>query len=156
MRQIYYLLLAGGLLFGMSSCNDKKEKEDTVVETTENANESNTSDQEVALNPPHGEPGHRCEIPVGQPLPNESSSNNTAKANNEQVVLNPPHGQPGHRCEIPVGQPLPNGSNASNTNVPQNVKLNTPLMEKNKGKNLNPPHGEPGHRCEIPVGQPLP
>jgi hypothetical protein len=28
------------------------------------------SDQRTAkLNPPHGEPGHRCEIPVGSPLP---------------------------------------------------------------------------------------
>src|SRR5690554_7981985 len=24
--------------------------------------------EEIVLNPPHGEPGHRCEIPVGSPL----------------------------------------------------------------------------------------
>ncbi|PKP52001.1 MAG: hypothetical protein CVT92_10960 [Bacteroidetes bacterium HGW-Bacteroidetes-1] len=75
------------------------------------------------LNPPHGQPGHRCEIPVGSPL-NSTPSTNTPKANasspvprvnnnatspivtSETPALNPPHGQPGHRCEIPVGSPL--------------------------------------------------
>ncbi len=52
----------------------------------------------VTINPPHGQPGHRCDIPVGDPLP--------AVASND-VKLNPPHGQPGHRCDIPVGSPLP-------------------------------------------------
>nr|WP_319269814.1 hypothetical protein [uncultured Draconibacterium sp.] len=50
------------------------------------------------INPPHGQPGHRCDIPVGSPLPTTAS--NTTK-------INPPHGQPGHRCDIPVGSPLP-------------------------------------------------
>ncbi len=54
------------------------------------------------LNPPHGEPGHICEIPVGAPLPVEPSSQLVAEPR-----LNPPHGEPGHICEIPVGAPLP-------------------------------------------------
>lgn len=54
------------------------------------------------LNPPHGEPGHRCDIAVGQPLP-ENGQTQQASGN-----LNPPHGQPGHRCDIAVGEPLPN------------------------------------------------
>lgn len=29
---------------------------------------TNKSNTEVKLNPPHGEPGHSCEIAVGQPL----------------------------------------------------------------------------------------
>lgn len=84
-------------------------------------------------NPPHGQPGHRCDIPVGQPLnvnpatiqttpgqnPNNSikidansmSAGKVAINNNAQPVktapgMNPPHGQLGHRCDIPVGQPL--------------------------------------------------
>jgi hypothetical protein len=79
----------------------------------------------VRLNPPHGQPGHICEIPVGSPLPstpvrsavNTNSSvasspainqNNTATPTATNTVrLNPPHGQPGHICEIPVGSPLP-------------------------------------------------
>ncbi|REC80297.1 hypothetical protein DRF60_00860 [Chryseobacterium elymi] len=84
-------------------------------------------------NPPHGQPGHRCDIPVGQPLnvsptaiqtapgqnpnnaikidANSMSAGKVAINNNAQPVktapgMNPPHGQPGHRCDIPVGQPL--------------------------------------------------
>lgn len=85
------------------------------------------------MNPPHGQPGHRCDIPVGQPLNSQPAAtpasqninvgtNNTiqidpsttakvAVNNNAQPIktapgMNPPHGQPGHRCDIPVGQPL--------------------------------------------------
>ncbi|MGG5209084.1 hypothetical protein ACQWU4_09045 [Chryseobacterium sp. MIQD13] len=84
-------------------------------------------------NPPHGQPGHRCDIPVGQPLnvspaaiqtapgqnpnnaikidPNSMSPGKVVIDNNGKQVktppgMNPPHGQPGHRCDIPVGQPL--------------------------------------------------
>lgn len=55
----------------------------------------------AGLNPPHGEPGHRCDIAVGAPLGGNNPMNNTA------TNLNPPHGQPGHRCDIAVGAPLP-------------------------------------------------
>jgi|SRR5690554_6344922 len=160
MRRIYLLFIAGTFLFGMASCNDNKGKEADVttenVTTTENTETSTSSntDTQVALNPPHGEPGHICEIPVGQPLPNgnAAAASNTSSSN-EAVRLNPAHGQPGHVCEIPVGQPLPNAS-GTNTAVPNNVQLKTPLMKENQ--KLNPPHGQPGHVCEIPVGQPLP
>ena len=27
----------------------------------------------ATLNPPHGQPGHRCDIPVGAPLPNDGN-----------------------------------------------------------------------------------
>lgn len=73
-----------------------------------------------AINPAHGEPGHRCDIPVGAPL-----SGNSANSENTPVQtidmsqtktiptqtsggagINPPHGQPGHRCDIKVGDPL--------------------------------------------------
>jgi hypothetical protein len=76
----------------------------------------------VRLNPPHGQPGHICEIPVGSPLPEAPAKTNaivnstpvatpanrpTAPTAASNVRLNPPHGQPGHICEIPVGSPLP-------------------------------------------------
>lgn len=75
----------------------------------------NNASGNVALNPPHGEPGHICEIPVGDPLPGASGNASPAPAVSPvlpsasplQTRLNPPHGQPGHVCEIPVGQPLP-------------------------------------------------
>lgn len=52
------------------------------------------------LNPPHGAPGHRCDLKVGEPL----NSKPEIKATKQN--LNPPHGQPGHRCDIAVGAPL--------------------------------------------------
>ena len=79
------------------------------------------------MNPPHGRPGHRCEIPVGAPLntpapvqtqapaPSLIPQNNMLQAPQPQQNMvtapgmNPPHGQPGHLCEIPVGAPLPKG-----------------------------------------------
>lgn len=82
------------------------------------------SSEPVRLNPPHGQPGHICEIPVGSPLPstpvrtnansaavsaspqNRNNAANAPTASNT-VRLNPPHGEPGHICEIPVGSPLP-------------------------------------------------
>lgn len=82
----------------------------------------------AGLNPEHGAPGHRCDIPVGAPL-NSPAGNAAAPATgvssspiqmqtppvppptltqpvNSNVRLNPAHGQPGHDCSIPVGQPL--------------------------------------------------
>ena len=70
----------------------------------------------IALNPAHGQPGHRCDISVGAPL---NSTPTPAKTNDQtsDVVLdagtslpagtlNPAHGQPGHRCDVKVGDPL--------------------------------------------------
>ena len=85
------------------------------------------------MNPPHGQPGHRCEIPVGAPLntPAQATTtttpvqNVTVKPNvnvtpsTQQVQpgMNPPHGQPGHRCEIPVGAPLNSAAPAKTAEV---------------------------------------
>ncbi|MBK7407324.1 MAG: hypothetical protein IPL49_18485 [Saprospirales bacterium] len=74
-------------------------------------------------NPPHGQPNHRCDIPVGAsldtpPQPTGSSTspvfqNQAPPANAQQAPAatnvsnpNPPHGQPNHRCDIPVGASL--------------------------------------------------
>lgn len=79
----------------------------------------------VAVNPQHGQPGHRCDLPVGAPLSSSPkavkqlqtasqvqivSPNTPAPAKpaaNNTALLNPQHGQPGHRCDIQVGAPLP-------------------------------------------------
>ncbi|WP_181248522.1 hypothetical protein [Flavobacterium magnum] len=73
------------------------------------------------MNPPHGQPGHRCDIAVGAPLNSPKGATATitpgkpANANGMTVTqtpvktapgMNPPHGQPGHRCDIGVGEPL--------------------------------------------------
>ena len=77
-------------------------------------------------NPPHGEPGHRCEIAVGASLSTAPPAGTPAPAPGTPTInatpmnippagaptqtppgMNPPHGQPGHVCEVPVGSPLP-------------------------------------------------
>jgi hypothetical protein len=78
------------------------------------------------LNPPHGQPGHRCDIAVGAPL---DSKPNAAAA--------PP--QPA--APVVVQQPKP-------------VVVNQPAPAKT-APGMNPPHGQPGHRCDIAVGAPL-
>lgn len=72
----------------------------------------------IALNPPHGKPGHDCNIAVGAPLNGSVNSMNSPlpimpSANNplnnsstHGVRLNPPHGERGHDCGVQVGQPL--------------------------------------------------
>lgn len=75
------------------------------------------------MNPPHGQPNHRCDIAVGAPLNSPAGQGKTqpqpqqfsppvqqpaaAPATATAPGMNPPHGQPGHRCEIAVGAPLP-------------------------------------------------
>jgi len=79
------------------------------------------------MNPPHGQPNHRCDIPVGAPLNSKKAEATTVKTTDIQTTttapiatpqnntssttvaagMNPAHGQPGHRCDIPVGAPLP-------------------------------------------------
>lgn len=77
----------------------------------------------IVLNPPHGQPGHSCDVEVGQPLNSAPVSNSTPPAMtmpaqqpqtlpqaplpaNGQVRINPAHGQPGHRCDVAVGAAL--------------------------------------------------
>ncbi len=74
-------------------------------------NQTTTTATTPALNPPHGQPYHRCDIPVGAPL-NSSLGKQPAATTSETTTtetapgMNPPHGQPNHRCDIPVGAPL--------------------------------------------------
>lgn len=87
----------------------------------------------VKLNPPHGQPGHRCDIEVGQPLPAAGTT----------VVATQPSTQP--------VQPVMQNPQPVMMNPPANANV---LPGAPKGK-VNPPHGEPGHRCDIAVGAPL-
>ncbi|MBL7702639.1 MAG: hypothetical protein JNM14_10325 [Ferruginibacter sp.] len=85
------------------------------------------------MNPPHGQPGHRCDISVGAPLNSKPAPPATAQPTTvnaqPQVTMkevptttktapgmNPPHGEPGHRCDIAVGAPL-NSKPAAPTTV---------------------------------------
>ena len=83
--------------------------------------------QTVALNPAHGEPGHRCDISVGAPL---NSAPTAQSPQPVQTVTPPPTTIP---APAPVTAPAPTTTAAG----------------------TNPPHGEPGHDCSIAVGAPL-
>ncbi|MDP9958508.1 hypothetical protein [Chryseobacterium lathyri] len=112
-----------------------------------NPNPASISAAPGIKNPPHGQPGHRCDIPVGQPLNVSPTAIQTAPGQNPNNAIkidansvsqgkvsvsnsgsqvktppgmNPPHGQPGHRCDIPVGQPL--NSKPAPTPAPQPVQ----------------------------------
>ncbi len=117
------------------ACKDKEATAEQTAESVQEAtleqkkqmlnnvvpNSSSTSGDMAALNPEHGQPGHRCDIPVGAPLNGGNAAKpvvtpvqgnnliqNQPGATPVKVAdgLNPPHGQPGHRCDIKVGDPL--------------------------------------------------
>jgi hypothetical protein len=83
----------------------------------------------AGLNPPHGQPGHRCDIPDGAPL---NSAPATATA------------QPVAQATAP--QPI---------TIKQNAPTMVPAQAAPTAKGMNPAHGQPGHRCDIAVGAPL-
>lgn len=97
----------------------------------------------AGMNPAHGQPGHRCDIPVGSPLNSKPAAQPTNPTGTMSTIttpapataqattapgMNPPHGQPGHRCDIPVGSPLnskpaqPAAAPASVTAKPDSAK----------------------------------
>jgi len=150
----YLSIITSVVLITMVSCSPaKKESKPLQVqpqtqpqeikvndETSTNvvADTTNLSVQEqpaaattVMLNPPHGQPFHRCDIPVGSPL------NGTPPAKPAQTIT----------TTGAAGPTLENAARLNNTG--------TPIVSNANAPKLNPPHGQPFHRCEIPVGSPL-
>jgi hypothetical protein len=84
------------------------------------------------MNPPHGQPGHRCDIAVGAPL-------------------NSPKAKPGTAT---TQQVTPTATTTQSTSTPAILNPNTPQTVTAPG--MNPPHGQEGHQCGIAVGAPLP
>lgn len=119
--------IAIALLLILNSCADNTEETTTTPTqpdkpvATQTAPAANTTT--AALNPAHGQPGHRCDIAVGAPLNSAPAAIKPAAPTQTAPVvmptqpapapatatgpLNPAHGQPGHRCDIAVGAPLP-------------------------------------------------
>ncbi len=135
LRKISLLSLAA-VLTVFVSCNDEK-KESTTEDTNETMSEktvetpqstTEASNGDVALNPAHGQPGHRCDIPVGQPLDGSGQQTQTNMQTQQSPVIK-------NSGSVPV-----NSNNNTNTTADGAV---------------NPAHGQPGHRCDIPVGAPL-
>jgi hypothetical protein len=103
-----------------------------------------------ALNPAHGEPGHRCEIPVGAPL-SSAPAQTTAAPPGQPVQL--PSAQQGS-----VTQKVELQSSPSTAGSPQTIMANPAAPNSTStttAPGMNPPHGQPGHDCNIPVGAPL-
>jgi hypothetical protein len=95
------------------------------------------------MNPSHGQPGHRCDIPVGAPLNSpvtKPASTTTAAATqsgttSQSFTVTPPE----------------------NNAVPALLSTETANSKPvTTAEGTNPVHGQPGHRCDIAVGAPLP
>jgi hypothetical protein len=105
----------------------------------------NEDNQEIVLNPPHGQPGHRCEIPVGSPLNAPAVKSVPESTANETKVSAP---------TLSTNPMAPTLQNANRTNPSQ--ARSTAAPETGPKPANNPPHGQPWHRCDIAVGSPLP
>ena len=93
------------------------------------------------LNPPHGQPFHRCDIPVGSPL------KSAAPAKPATVQTAPQINRTGM---------APTLENAARLNNSRTNNATAPTVANATPPKLNPPHGQPFHRCDIAVGSPLP
>ena len=106
-------LLGLGLLL-MVAC--KEEQKEGVAEPDTAPTERQVTADSIKVNPAHGLPGHRCDLPVGAPL--NSATVETTPVNelpstsvspiriDQRPELNPPHGEPYHDCSVPVGGKL--------------------------------------------------
>ncbi len=87
------------------------------------------------MNPPHGQPNHRCDISVGAPL--NAPPGNTTATPSKSVTAS--------ATEVP--------KTTYTTSESPAVLNNTPTKT---AQGMNPPHGQEGHRCEVAVGAALP
>jgi len=124
MKRISIMVVILFMVFAMACKNSSKNPTPkgpgSNLSTTQSAPASSQSSTIApGMNPPHGQPNHRCDIGVGVPLDSPPGTGKTAPVVSQQNVpvqtttptttapgMNPPHGQPNHRCDIPVGSPL--------------------------------------------------
>jgi hypothetical protein len=99
------------------------------------------------MNPAHGQPGHRCDIPAGAPLNSAPQKSSSPQVANTNTTSAPTIVNPGTMPALQPTQAVQN-NDASNA-VPA-------LISNGSGAKLNPEHGKPGHDCKVAVGQPLP
>jgi hypothetical protein len=112
-------------------------KKDQVITTTTQpvttiSQPVTTTSGNSGPNPAHGQPGHRCDIPVGSPL----------------------NSKPTQPTQPTVVQSQPT-TNIQPTTTPFTPTPITPAQPTTVASGINPAHGQPGHRCDIPVGSPL-
>jgi hypothetical protein len=130
----------------LNSTAGKTVSPQTITPTSQTANavvQSTPTKVAPGMNPPHGQPGHRCDIKVGEPLNSPAS----------KTVASEPKGTSGTvSMPINVSATEANQSNPAGTTTPAilNPTANT------TAPGMNPPHGQPGHVCSVAVGAPLP
>jgi hypothetical protein len=130
---------------------EKPEISGPASEPTEQAG-TVQNNAEVMLNPPHGEPFHRCDIPVGAPLDSQPASTTRQTTTNQTTTAAPRAQNP---APSTANNPTaPTIENAMRMN-PSQTRSTTPANSGTKPR-LNPAHGQPWHRCDIAVGSPLP
>lgn len=152
----YLFALSTLLLLGLTSCKDtgKEPSNITIDGATEQAAATPEADGQTTpvqntpaatttgavannnINPAHGQPGHRCDIPVGAPLDTPPGGGNMMQTSAQPATSS-------------QGQPFLVNDEAKNRIMQEQGQT------ASSGK-INPPHGQPGHRCDIQVGQPLP
>lgn len=108
------------------------------------ANQTITPTQvtKAGMNPPHGQPGHRCDIAVGAPLnspPGKTAAVPKAGTAVTQQIT------PGSFITTPA-------QTTQQAGTPAILDPNAPVT----APGMNPPHGQLGHQCGIAVGAPLP
>ena len=96
------------------------------------------------MNPAHGQPGHRCDIPVGSPL-----NSPVAKTTAATTTSAPQSGTTEQTFTV-----TPPANNPAVPALLSTESANTKAVTTAEG--MNPAHGQPGHRCDISVGAPLP
>lgn len=113
-------LIMATFVFSLTACNDTEKKSEKETVNTEEAATSGEKDLGLKVNPQHGLPGHRCDLPVGAPLDGSQPAATQTTTTPAQPVStsvspilvdqkpdkNPPHGEPYHDCTIPVGADL--------------------------------------------------
>jgi hypothetical protein len=119
--------------------------------------------QPPKLNPPHGQPFHRCEIAVGAPLDGSAPAQGQgatpppapAQQNAPKSFFKTVQSQQQSSSTQPVATaPQPTTQTVQPKPTPTPAQT-TAKADGPRPKN-NPPHGQPHHRCDIKVGDPLP
>ena len=122
----------------------------TMMTTTQTATVPAPAPVAKGMNPAHGQPGHRCEIPVGAPL-----NSAPGKANVQQVK---PNSTTLSSANLTPGTVTSNGATITTTHnaTPSATPSPAPITPTVTAPGMNPPHGQEGHDCAVAVGAPLP
>lgn len=118
---------------------ETKSQENVATQTSTPENTtvaSNTASDKPALNPPHGQPYHRCDIAVGAPIDSPAPVQNAAP-------------------QVTQPQSAPNAGFNTNPISPSLAPPVSSTADIGPKPALNPPHGQPHHRCDLQVGAPL-